>query len=157
MPAVLPPIVHHVELESEIDCDSIWQRQHQSSFLGVEDGLAIALNSALAHGKSLDLAGQRLAGCIPAELAWAQLLALQPGPDFYKLGFDFLLLAAAGLGQGGELILLVAKDPFELEVLHWSILEMRHCPEYAEQAGADEKLDYLDIVHAFLRRSNPSS
>lgn len=114
MPAVLPPIVHHVELESEIDGNRVGQRQHQAGFLWMEDSLAIALNSAMAHGDSLDLAGQRLAGRIPAELAGAQLLALQPGPDFYQLGFDFWLLATAGLGQGGELVLLVAKDPFVL-------------------------------------------
>ena len=88
MPAVLTPIVHHVELESEIDGNRVGQRQHQAGFLWMEDSLAIALNSAMAHRESLDLAGQRLAGRIPAELAGAQLLALQPEPDFYELGFE---------------------------------------------------------------------
>ncbi len=124
MPAVLPPIVHYVELESEIDSGRIGQRQHQASLLGMEDGLAIALDSALAHGESLDLAGQGLAGGVPAELAGAQLLALKPSPDFYQLGFDLWLLAAAGLGKGGELVLLVAQDPFELEVFHWWAMGM---------------------------------
>ncbi len=90
----------------------------------MEDGLAIAINSALADGESLDLAGQGLARRIPAELTGAQLLALQPGPDFYKLGLDLWLLAAAGLGQGGELVLLVAQDPFELEVFHHWVARM---------------------------------
>lgn len=97
MPAVLPPIVHHVELESEIDRGRVGQCQHQTGFLGMEDGLSVALDSAMAHRQGLDLAGQGLAGCIPAELAWAQLLAQQPGPNFYQLGFDFWLMAAAGL------------------------------------------------------------
>jgi hypothetical protein len=122
MPAVLPPIVHHVELESEIDGNRIRQGQKQTGFLGMENGLAVALNCAMAHGEGLDLAGQGLAGCIPAELARAQFLALQPSPDFYQLGFDFWLLATAGRGQGGKLVLLVAEDPFELEVLHrWAV------------------------------------
>lgn len=129
MPAVLPPIVHHVELESEIDRYRVGQRQHQACFLGMEDGLAVTLDCALAHGESFDLAGQGLAGCVPAELAWAQLLALQPRPDFYQLGFDFWLLATAGLRQCGELVLLVAQDPLKLEVLHWWVAGIEDCPK----------------------------
>lgn len=74
----------------------------------MEDGFAVTLDSAMAHGECLDLAGQGFARRIPAELTGAQLLALQPGPDLYKLGIDLWLLAAAGLGEGGELVLLVA-------------------------------------------------
>lgn len=59
MPAVLPPVVRHVELEPDIDGNRVRQSQHQTSFLEVEDGLAIAIDSAFAHGEGLDLAGLR--------------------------------------------------------------------------------------------------
>jgi len=49
MPAVLPSIVHHVELEPEIDCSGVWQRQDQAGFLGMEDGPAVALHRSMAH------------------------------------------------------------------------------------------------------------
>lgn len=124
MPAVLLPIVHHVELESEIDRNGIWQRQHQAGFLGREDGLSLALQDALAHKECLDLAGRGRAGRVPTELAGAQLLALDPGPNLNKLGIDLGLVGSAGLSQAGELVLLVAQDPFECEMLHERVIRI---------------------------------